>query len=150
MRALSISQPWAYLITRGLKDVENRSRRCNLRERIYVHAPIEPDLTLSYMDLTDLLKAIPSWVERNRFLSYFENLRCTRNHLSARQWRQEMNIAWCGGVVGEVTISDCVDHHDSPWFTGPHGLVLTNPVEYDRIIPARGRQGWFSLRGMAA
>jgi hypothetical protein len=38
MKALSIKQPWAWLIVHGYKDIENRtfdSPRCG---RIYVHA----------------------------------------------------------------------------------------------------------------
>jgi hypothetical protein len=29
-----------------------------------------------------------------------------------------------GGIVGVVTITDCVTHSDSPWFFGPYGFTL--------------------------
>ena len=38
MRALSVRQPWAELILRGHKIIEVRSRRTNLRERVYIYA----------------------------------------------------------------------------------------------------------------
>lgn len=38
MKALSIRQPWSYLICTGVKDVENRTWRTAFRGRIYVHA----------------------------------------------------------------------------------------------------------------
>lgn len=38
MKALSIRQPWAWLILHGGKDMENRSRRTHMRGRICVHA----------------------------------------------------------------------------------------------------------------
>jgi hypothetical protein len=38
MRALSIRQPWAELILLGHKTIEVRSRRTNLRERVFIYA----------------------------------------------------------------------------------------------------------------
>jgi hypothetical protein len=38
MRALSVRQPWAELILLGHKIIEVRSRRTNLRERVYIYA----------------------------------------------------------------------------------------------------------------
>lgn len=38
MRALSVRQPWAELILGGHKIIEVRSRRTNLRERVYIYA----------------------------------------------------------------------------------------------------------------
>jgi hypothetical protein len=46
MRALSVRQPWAELILLGHKTIEVRSRRTNLRERVYIYAGlnrIEPE-----------------------------------------------------------------------------------------------------------
>ena len=38
MKALSIRQPWAWLIVHGRKDIENRSWRTKFRGRFLVHA----------------------------------------------------------------------------------------------------------------
>ena len=40
MRALSVRQPWAELILRGHKTIEVRSRRTNLRERVFIYAAL--------------------------------------------------------------------------------------------------------------
>jgi len=47
-------------------------------------------------------------------------------------------------IIGEVDITGCVEASDSPWFTGKYGLVLANPVLYDKPIPCRGRLGFFT------
>jgi hypothetical protein len=50
-----------------------------------------------------------------------------------------------GGIIGEAEITDCVDHHNSPWFTGPFGYVLANarPLPF---IPCRGMLGLFTWK----
>ena len=40
MRALSIRQPWAELILLGHKTIEVRSKRTNLRERVFIYAEL--------------------------------------------------------------------------------------------------------------
>lgn len=44
MKALSIRQPWAWLIVHGIKDIENRTWRTKFRGKIYIHAPQKIDL----------------------------------------------------------------------------------------------------------
>ena len=43
MKALSIRQPWAWLIVHGYKDVENRTWSTKFRGRVQVHAGKFPD-----------------------------------------------------------------------------------------------------------
>ncbi|HDU8694716.1 TPA: ASCH domain-containing protein, partial [Morganella morganii subsp. morganii] len=38
MKAISIRQPWAWLIVNGHKDIENRSWRTKYRGQVLVHA----------------------------------------------------------------------------------------------------------------
>jgi hypothetical protein len=40
MLALPVRQPWAELILLGLKDIEYRSRRTNIRGRVYLYATL--------------------------------------------------------------------------------------------------------------
>jgi len=42
MRALSVRQPFAEQILRGIKTVEYRSRPTNIRERVYIYASRQP------------------------------------------------------------------------------------------------------------
>jgi len=126
MKALSIKQPWAYLIAKGYKDIENRTRATNFRGRIYIHAGAKFD--------NESLE----WLVKNRDLIPEETA-----------WR----IAWLimiwkyGAIIGEVDIVDCVRNHISPWFTGPYGYVLENPIFYeDGIHPYKGRLGFFEVK----
>jgi hypothetical protein len=43
MKILSIRQPWAYLITRGSKNIENRSWPTNYRGPVLIHASLKVD-----------------------------------------------------------------------------------------------------------
>ena len=43
MKCISIKQPWADLIVRGIKDIENRSWSTSYRGRILIHASLKPD-----------------------------------------------------------------------------------------------------------
>ena len=43
MKALSIRQPWAWLITHDYKDIENRTWKTNFRGTFLVHAPKKVD-----------------------------------------------------------------------------------------------------------
>jgi hypothetical protein len=45
MKALSIRQPWAWLIIAGIKDIENRRWATNHRGPILVHAALMPNAT---------------------------------------------------------------------------------------------------------
>lgn len=47
-----------------------------------------------------------------------------------------------GGIVGAVEIDACVRHSDSPWFTGPYGFLLKNPIPLS-FIPCPGRLRFF-------
>jgi hypothetical protein len=113
MKALSIRQPWAWLIATGFKDIENRTWPTDFRGRIYIHAPKRTDSNA----FSQLMR---------RGLSLAAVLKLTR-----------------GAIIGEVDIIDCVKHSTSPWFVGPYGFVLANPALYKKPIPCKGRLGLF-------
>jgi hypothetical protein len=100
MKALSIREPWAWLIVKGYKDIENRSWRTNYRGRFLVHAGLKFDFD-GY-----------EWVRSN-----FDISMPRPNEFST------------GGILGEVELVDCVDTSMSPWFSGPYGFVLANPKQ---------------------
>ena len=120
MKALSLWQPWAWLVVAGHKDIENRTWTTRFRGRIYIHAAKrKPPRYAQYWAIGG--KDIPTDLPR-------------------------------GCIVGEVDIVDCIAYADAPseyyrnpWFTGPYGLVLKNPVLYDTPIPYRGALGFFEV-----
>lgn len=117
MKALSIRQPWAWLIVNGYKDIENRTWPTRIRGRIYVHAPKLPD---------------PGW-----FPALAAEVR-------SREIDVPANLA-LGALVGEVDIVGCVTESTSPWFAGPYGFTLSNPLAYQAPVPFRGRLGFFEV-----
>ena len=117
MRALSIRQPWAWLIVNGYKDIENRTWATQFRGRAYVHAGqriIRDDFPEQRAYLRELGIVVPADLPR-------------------------------GAIVGEITIADCVDGSESPWFCGSYGFTLAAPVAYAAPIPYRGQLGFFRV-----
>ncbi len=53
MKALSIRQPWAWLIVHGGKDIENRKWNTKYRGRFWVHASktVDTDAMVKYRDV---------------------------------------------------------------------------------------------------
>lgn len=95
--ALSVRQPWAWLIVAGHKDIENRTWRTHHRGRILIHASQRIDAAM----IRALTQAWP-----------FDG--------------DPPESFVTGGIIGEVSIIDCVTESASSWFHGPHGFVLAN------------------------
>ena len=115
MRALSIRQPWAWLVVNGHKAIENRTWSTNFRGRIYVHAGqrmVSDDYPEQREYVTEAGIIIPSHLAR-------------------------------GAIIGEVTITGCLSASASPWFCGPYAFTLEDPVAYETPIPCRGQLGFF-------
>ena len=141
MKALSIKQPWAWLICAGYKDIENRDwfigrkpalggrfqdRGLELPQRIYVHAG---------MSQSEMIPEVTLWI-KDRLIE----LQCLR--MAATLVNPGL---YHGGIIGEVDITGCVEESDSPWFVGRYGFVLANPVLYDKPVPCRGQLGFFNV-----
>lgn len=123
MKALSIRQPWASLITAGLKDVENRTWRTMVRGKILIHASLTQVPKDEWDRAIDLTLAIYPRFFRSDF---------AKSELPR------------GGIVGYAEITDCVQSSRSPYFCGPYGFVLRNQVKCD-FIPCRGKLGFFDV-----
>lgn len=122
MKALSIRQPWAWLILHGGKDVENRSWPTSFRGRFLIHAAkaCGSHEKRAIEIVKDLGIEIPEQLDR-------------------------------GGIVGEVEIVDCVNveftDFTSLWFNGPFGFVLNNPKPLP-FRPCKGALGFFTPEGV--
>lgn len=120
--ALSVRQPWAWAIIHGGKDIENRSWQAvnhglRQRGRIAIHAS-------KGMSREEYESACEFIVDRG--------LTCPAPADLLR-----------GGLIGSVEVIDVVSASDSPWFFGPRGLVLRDPVPCE-FIPAQGALGYFN------
>lgn len=123
MKALSIQQPWAWLIAEGYKSVENRSWDTTYRGEFLIHAGKTIDYECyDYLDSIDLDIPVPS--------------------------PRELQT---GGIIGAATLINTVhtcERHllaqkDNPWFFGPHGFILQNarPIAFR---PCKGALGFFT------
>ena len=122
MKALSIRQPWAWLIVNGHKDIENRSWPTRFRGEFLVHA--SKGMTRAEYDDVDLILALDERLQYIR-LPTFEQLER-------------------GGIVGKVTITGCITASRSPWFFGKFGFELRDakPLAF---APLKGALGFFDV-----
>jgi hypothetical protein len=114
MKALSIRQPWAWLIVNGHKDIENRTLRSWHRGPLLIHASQtmkKEDYALARQFAAARGVTIPAAGELPRG-------GIVGRHRGAASW---------GGIVGRVEMTDCVNRHTSPWFEGSIGYVMENP-----------------------
>ena len=120
MKAFSIRQPWAWLIIKGEKTIENRGWLSHYRGPLCIHAALIFD------------KEGYRWVKRN-----FPHIKM----LKPKQFA-------CGAIIGYVDMIGCIqpeeDYH-SPWFSGPYGFLFRNPVELESPIPYKGQLGLFEV-----
>jgi hypothetical protein len=86
LRALSVRQPWAWLIVNGYKDVENRNWKTRHRGPLLIHAGAS----------RVRLRAEETWVAE-RF---------------GIRLPAEYDF---GGIIGIVDLVDCCERTDSPW-----------------------------------
>lgn len=122
MKALSIRQPWAWLIVNGHKDIENRSWPTRFCGEFLVHA--SKGMTRAEYDDVDLMIALDERLRHVR-LPAFEQLER-------------------GGIVGRASIFGCVSYSSSPWFFGPQGFVLRNALPLP-FVPFKGALGFFEV-----
>lgn len=123
MKALSIRQPWAWLIINGGKDIENRSWHTKFRGRFLVHAA--KGMTRKEYAEAHYFAVKGGMLETPFELPSFE----------------ELNR---GGIIGSVELVDSVDHSDSPWYMGQKGFVLRNP-EPMKFKPLKGQLQFFEV-----
>ncbi|PXX71837.1 ASCH domain-containing protein [Pseudomonas sp. LAMO17WK12:I10] len=118
MKALSIRQPWAWLIVHGGKDIENRSWHTKYRGRFLVHAAkgmTSAEFTQALLYCYDRGLPMPDRADMQR-----------------------------GGIIGSVGLVDSLDTSDSPWYMGQKGLLLRDPKPLP-FTPLKGRLGFFEV-----
>lgn len=131
IRAISIQNPWSYLIARGMKDVENRSRKTSFRGPVAIHAGRIFDRD-ARQDLID--NRHPVTGEDHFFINGLP-----------KDFMDMASGHFNGGIIGVAEVVDCVTEHPSPWFQGPYGYVISNAREVP-FIPSPGELGFFDWR----
>ena len=123
-KAISIRQPWAWLILHGGKDIENRNWPTSVRGRVLIHAA----KGMTHQEWSD------AW-------AYAQGTGASAKAVAARLTHGSIER---GGIVGSVEIVDCVSTSDSRWFMGRFGFVLRNPQPLP-FRPWRGQLGFFEV-----
>ena len=115
-KAISIQQPWAWLIAHGYKDIENRDWATKHRGGIFIHASKKIDKE-GYIWVAVNFPHIP--------LPAIDKLET-------------------GGVVAHVELFDCVESSNSPWFFGKYGFRLRDVTSL-AFSPSKGQLGIFNI-----
>jgi len=121
MKALSINQPWAWLIVNGYKGVENRDWDTKYRGEFLVHAGKRID-----HDAYDFIRVMGIDAPAADKLP-------------------------TGGIVGKVNLRGTVHVKDrallcscdEPWFFGEYGFMLDG-AEPCELVPCKGALGFFT------
>ena len=123
--ALSIRQPWAWLILHAGKDIENRSWKTRFRGKFLIHA----SKGCTFND----------W---NEARICYENLMIAGEISTSGGAIPDRRDLHRGGIVGMAEIVDCTMDTDSEWYMGGWGYVLRNakPLPF---VPCKGSLGFF-------
>lgn len=84
MIALSIKQPWAWLIVNGYKDIENRSWPTRFRGRVLIHAGKRHDGSPNEWDWPHIQR--PDHLDYGGIVGEAEIVDCVQQHAS--EWFQ--------------------------------------------------------------
>lgn len=125
-RALSIRQPWAWLIVNGYKDIENRTWKYSpsYRGNVAIHASKIFD------------------GDGYRYVrKEFPEIQLPGIHMTAGMIPRYFKL---GGFVGSVWMNDVVTDDTSPWFVGEYGFKMRQASRMN-FIEYRGQLGLFRI-----
>lgn len=126
MKAISIKQPWASLITHGIKDIENRTWACPKKyigQRVLIHASAKND----------------------GFARFSKEQQESKKHLTDAVIYESKSA-----IIGSVEIVDCVQNHPSIWAEKRvFNWVLANPILYAKPIEnVKGKLSFWDYPGI--
>lgn len=150
-KAISVKQPWAYLLCAGIKDVENRTWATKFRGRVYIHASAKSACNngcSSHLFTEQQMRAIKQSIPAHPDLD-----RDFQGNLYSPFFFEEHELS---AIIGYVDIIDCVVNYPSIWAekseiglldepTNEYGKpiynwVLANPVLFDKpILNVKGK-----------
>ncbi|MDD2799392.1 MAG: ASCH domain-containing protein [Bacteroidales bacterium] len=139
MKTLSVKQPWASLITEGIKDIENRTWQTKYRGRVLIHA---------------------SGTKKQFKIEL--NDECAKECFGFLIEKSANEGFKFGAIIGSVEIVDCVINHESIWaektafcdvgnkrfFKDPiiYNWVLANPILFEKPIEnVKGKLGLWNF-----
>lgn len=118
MKAISIKQPFAWLVVKGIKDIENRTWKANYRGTLIIHAS-------------------KAWSQGG-----YEHIRDNMGLKVGIPCKKDYAF---GALIGMVNMVDCKTRHPSKWFVGPYGFVFKSAEAWEDPMPYRGQLGLFEV-----
>lgn len=134
MIALSIRQPWAWLIVNGFKDIENRTWKYHPKHRgpLLIHA----SAGMTKDECSSCFATIKTMPEMR------EKILAATDGKMSYQYLKDNDCM--GGVVGMANMVDVVTESKSPWFFGELGFVMTDQKVLP-FMPYKGQLGFFDI-----
>jgi hypothetical protein len=117
--ALSIKQPWAWLVVMGYKDVENSKHKTDYRGPLLIYASNDWD-TKELDSANRLIKPI-ILTDNTKHYKF-------------------------GAIIGMVELYDCVEDYRSKWYKGPYGFLFRKPKQFIKPIPYEEQSGLFNVK----
>lgn len=153
-KALSIKQPWAYLIAAGIKDIENRTWKCPekyIGQRILIHASAKPEKIGFEMEGQATVVEIQRSSALNKceedglfsaIIGSVEIVDCVINHASI--WAEKQHCMYIYPCKDLTKLPNCFDgcmHLSKPIYN----WVLANPILFDEpILNVKGMLGFWN------
>lgn len=129
--ALSVRLPWTIWLAAGVKPVENRGRKLTTQwiarhpGPVFLHAGVWWD----EREIAETIEEFGPIAARAGFktppLAEIKSLR--------------------GCLIGAARIVGCVEAMDSPWFFGPFGWVMSDPVLLKTPVRCAGALSFFEV-----
>lgn len=122
--AISVKQPWAYLLCDGIKDIENRTWKLPEKykgKRVYIHASAKG--------------------EKNSYgcLNYNQRNSILHTPIAAINFKDLLLSA----IIGYVEFTECVINHPSIWAEKtPDYVVGINPKIHEQITGKKIIYNW--------
>lgn len=152
MKALSVWQPWAYLLmhpeaAKPPKDIENRGWKPPMTGVILLHASRTFDKTGYEWILSEVLRGRIDITNEALFAINEMEKAFIRGGTVL-----ELAAAGFGALLGKITVTGWIQGSRSPWYCGPIGWMMANPQPFPQPIACMGRQGLFNvdLEGLGA
>ena len=132
MYALTLWEPWATLLAKGIKEIETRSwhphRNMKLPQTILIHAASRPVKPLELRLLYEELELNPPDI-KSFSLSAIIGAVCFDNYFLMTQ-----------EIIEQVEETSDTEIACGLWAPGRWGWNCSNPILFDQPIPCKGQQ----------
>ena len=145
MIAISVKQPWAYLLCAGIKGIENRTWELPEKykgKRVLIHASAKTDKE-PYMLFDDaqieaigydIMDVVASYHANSAIIGSVVFTDCVINHQSV--WAEKTHMA----KLGEHELPSCLYHPYKPIYN----WVASDPILFDKPIAAKGKLSFWN------